>query len=187
RSALREDPEVLRVGEMRNLESIDVVLTMAETGHLVFATLHTNDTAQTVDRLVGVFPGERQDQVRMQLSTCLSGVIYQRLIPRMGGGLVAAFEVLVGTHAVRNLIREGHLRPWGRRLASPAAPALRRAPSVRCWCTTSVAPPCQGAADPDATPIRSPGQPASSERAADCRPPARPAGRPPRWDNQTPV
>jgi twitching motility protein PilT len=110
RSALREDPDVLMVGEMRDLESIDAVLTMAETGHLVFATLHTNDTTQTVDRLVGVFPGERQDQVRMQLSTCLSAVIYQRLIPRVGGGLVAAFEVLLGTHPIRNLIREGHTR-----------------------------------------------------------------------------
>jgi twitching motility protein PilT len=110
RSALREDPDVLMVGEMRDRESIDTVLTMAETGHLVFATLHTNDTTQTVDRLVGVFPGEQQDQIRMQLSTCLSGVIYQRLIPRIGGGLVAAFEVLVGSNAVRNLIREGHTR-----------------------------------------------------------------------------
>jgi twitching motility protein PilT len=110
RSALREDPDVLMVGEMRDHESIDAVLTMAETGHLVFATLHTNDTTQTVDRLVSVFPGEQQDQVRMQLSTCLSGVLYQRLIPRVGGGLIAAFEVLVGSHAVRNLIREGHTR-----------------------------------------------------------------------------
>jgi twitching motility protein PilT len=110
RSALREDPDVLMVGEMRDLESIDAVLTMAETGHLVFATLHTNDTTQTVDRLVGVFPGERQEQVRLQLSACLSGVIYQRLVPRVGGGQMAAFEVLLGTHAVRNLIREGHTR-----------------------------------------------------------------------------
>jgi twitching motility protein PilT len=110
RSALREDPDVLMVGEIRDLESIDTVLTMAETGHLVFTTLHTNDTAQAIDRLVGVFPGERQDQIRMQLSACLGGVVYQRLIPRVGGGLTGAYEVLAGTHAVRNLIREGNTR-----------------------------------------------------------------------------
>jgi twitching motility protein PilT len=110
RSALREDPDVLMVGEMRDLESIDTVLTLAETGHLVFATLHTNDTSQAVDRLVGVFPGEQQNQARMQLSSCLVGVVYQRLLPRVGGGLVAAFEVMAGTHAVRNLIREGNGR-----------------------------------------------------------------------------
>ena len=110
RSALREDPDVLMVGEMRDLESIDTVLTMAETGHLVFATLHTNDTSQAIDRLVGVFPGEQQNQARLQLSACLVGVVYQRLIPKIGGGLVAAYEVLAGTHAVRNLIREGKTR-----------------------------------------------------------------------------
>lgn len=110
KSALREDPDVLMVGEIRDLESIDIVLTMAETGHLVLTTLHTNDTAQAIDRLVGVFPGERQDQVRMQLSACLGGVVYQRLIPRIGGGLTGAYEVLAGTHAVRNLIREGNTR-----------------------------------------------------------------------------
>jgi twitching motility protein PilT len=110
RSALREDPDVLMVGEMRDLESIDTVLTLAETGHLVFATLHTNDTSQAIDRLVSVFPGEQQNQVRLQLSASLVGVVYQRLIPKIDGGLVAAFEVLKGTHAVRNLIREGSTR-----------------------------------------------------------------------------
>jgi twitching motility protein PilT len=110
RSALREDPDVLMVGEMRDLESVDTVLTMAETGHLVFATLHTNDTSQAIDRLMSVFPGERQNQARMQLSACLVGVIYQRLMPRIGGGLVAAYETLLGTHAVHNLIREGNTR-----------------------------------------------------------------------------
>ncbi len=110
RSALREDPDVLMVGEMRDLESVDTVLAMAETGHLVFATLHTNDTAQAVDRLVGVFPDGRQAHARMQLSACLVGVVYQRLLPKIGGGLVAAFEVLAGTPAVRNLIREGNTR-----------------------------------------------------------------------------
>jgi twitching motility protein PilT len=110
RSALREDPDVLMVGEMRDLESIETVLTMAETGHLVFATLHTNDTSQAVDRLVGVFPGEQQNQARMQISACLVGVVYQRLVPKIGGGLTAAYEILAGTHAVRNLIREGQSR-----------------------------------------------------------------------------
>ena len=110
RSALREDPDVLMVGEMRDLESIDTVLTLAETGHLVIATLHTNDTTQAVDRLIGVFPGGEQNQARLQLSASLIGVIYQRLIPRVGGGLVAAYEVLAGTHAVRNLIRETNNR-----------------------------------------------------------------------------
>jgi len=110
RSALREDPDVLMVGEMRDLESIETVLTLAETGHLVIATLHTNDTSQAVDRLVGVFAGEQQNQARLQLSASLVGVVYQRLLPRKEGGLVAAFEVLRGTIAVRNLIRESNTR-----------------------------------------------------------------------------
>ena len=110
RSALREDPDVLMLGEMRDLESIDIALTMAETGHLVFTTLHTNDTAQAIDRLIGVFPGERQDQIRMQIASSLAAVLYQRLMPRKGGGLAAAFELLTGTNAVRNLIKEGKTR-----------------------------------------------------------------------------
>lgn len=107
RSALREDPDVLLVGEMRDLESIQLVLTMAETGHLVFSTLHTNDAAQAVDRIIDVFPAHRQDQIRVQLAGSLSAVIAQRLVPKIGGGMVAAFEVLVANHPVRNLIREG--------------------------------------------------------------------------------
>jgi twitching motility protein PilT len=110
RSALREDPDVLMVGEMRDLASVDTVLTMAETGHLVFATVHTNDTSQAVDRVIGVFPGDTQNQARLQLSASLVGVIYQRLIPKIGGGLVAAYEILAGTSAVRNLIREANNR-----------------------------------------------------------------------------
>jgi twitching motility protein PilT len=106
RAALREDPDVLMVGEMRDLESIRFALTVAETGHLVLASLHTNDTAQSLARMVDVFPGEQQAQVRTQLAAALTGVVYQRLIPRVGGGLVAAFEVLVGTYAVRNLIKD---------------------------------------------------------------------------------
>ncbi|GAB2822006.1 type IV pilus twitching motility protein PilT [Lentzea nigeriaca] len=107
RSALREDPDVVLVGEMRDLESIRFALTIAETGHLVFATLHTNDTAQALARIVDAFPPEQQAQVRVQLSAALTGIVYQRLLPRIGGGLVAAHEVLVATTSVRNLIREG--------------------------------------------------------------------------------
>jgi twitching motility protein PilT len=106
RSALREDPDVLLVGEMRDLASIRFTLTLAETGHLVFATLHTNDTAQAVDRLVDVFPGDQQPQVRLQLAATLTGVVHQRLVPKVGGGQVAAYEVLVASGAVRNLVRE---------------------------------------------------------------------------------
>ncbi len=107
RSALREDPDVLLVGEMRDLESIRFALTIAETGHLVFATLHTNDTAQSLARIIDVFPAEQQAQVRVQLAAALTGIVYQRLIPRLSGGLVAAYEVLVANSAVRNLIKEG--------------------------------------------------------------------------------
>jgi twitching motility protein PilT len=107
RSVLREDPDVLLVGEMRDQDSIQTTLTIAETGHLVFATLHTNDCATALDRVVDVFPTDRQAQVRVQLAAVLNGVIAQRLVPRVGGGLVAAFEVMFATHAVRNLVREG--------------------------------------------------------------------------------
>jgi twitching motility protein PilT len=107
RSALREDPDVLLVGEMRDLESIQIALTMAETGHLVFATLHTNDTAQALDRILDAFPAERKDQIRVQLAASLNAVIAQRLVPRPGHNLVAAFEVLIATPAVRNLLRDG--------------------------------------------------------------------------------
>lgn len=107
RSVLREDPDVLLVGEMRDLDSIRFALTIAETGHLVFATLHTNDTTQAVARIIDAFPAEQQAQVRTQLAAALTGIVYQRLIPRRDGGLVAAFEVLVANSAVRNLIKEG--------------------------------------------------------------------------------
>ena len=113
RSALREDPDVLLIGEMRDLETIRIALTVAETGHLVFATLHTNDTAQALDRIVDVFPAEQQGQIRVQLANSLQAVYYQQLLPRIGGGRVAAFEVLLASHAVRNLIKEGksnHIR-----------------------------------------------------------------------------
>jgi twitching motility protein PilT len=107
RSALREDPDVLLVGEMRDIESIQIALTMAETGHLVFATLHTNDAPQAIDRIIDVFPAWRQEQTRVQLAASLGAILAQRLIPRVGGGMVAAFEVLIATNPVRNLIREG--------------------------------------------------------------------------------
>jgi twitching motility protein PilT len=110
RAALREDPDVLLVGEMRDLETIRIALTIAETGHLVFATLHTNDTSQALDRIVDVFPGEQQQQIRIQLANTLQGIVYQRLIPRIGGGRVAAFEIMMATHGVRNMIREGKTR-----------------------------------------------------------------------------
>src|SRR5205823_9175019 len=90
RAAMREDPDVLLVGEMRDLESIRFALTIAETGHLVFATLHTNDVAQALDRIVDVFPPEQQTQVRVQLAAALTGIVYQRLLPRSGSGLVGA-------------------------------------------------------------------------------------------------
>jgi twitching motility protein PilT len=108
KSALREDPDVILVGEMRDLETMSTALTAAETGHLVFATLHTQSTAQTVDRIIDIFPSGQQAQVRMQLSIALQGVITQQLLPTAdGAGRVVACEVLIPTPAVRNLIREG--------------------------------------------------------------------------------
>ncbi len=110
RAALREDPDVVLVGEMRDLESIAITLTLAETGHLVMSSLHTNDAPQALDRIVDVFPAERQGQIRLQLASVLTAVVAQRLVPRLGGGLVAAYEVLIATSAVSNLIREGKTR-----------------------------------------------------------------------------
>jgi twitching motility protein PilT len=108
KAALRQDPDVILVGEMRDLETISTALTAAETGHLVFATLHTQDTAQTVDRIVDVFPPDQQQQVRVQLSVSLQGIVTQQLLPKAdGSGRTVATEVLVPTPAVRNLIREG--------------------------------------------------------------------------------
>jgi twitching motility protein PilT len=108
RGALRQDPDVILVGEMRDLETMSTALTAAETGHLVFATLHTQSTAQTVDRIIDVFPSGQQHQVRMQLSIALQGIITQQLLPTADGtGRVCACEILVPTPAIRNLIREG--------------------------------------------------------------------------------
>jgi twitching motility protein PilT len=107
RSALREDPDVVLIGEMRDLETIASAITIAETGHLVFATLHTNSAAQSIDRMVDVFPPHQQPQIRSQLSNILMAICSQRLIPALGGGRIAAAEILVATPAVRNIIREG--------------------------------------------------------------------------------
>ncbi|MEZ5139198.1 MAG: type IV pilus twitching motility protein PilT [Acidimicrobiales bacterium] len=106
RDALREDPDVVLVGEMRDIESIATTLSVAETGHLVFATLHTNDTASAIDRIIDMFPAERQTQIRVQLAASLTGVVAQRLVPRTDGGMIAAFEVLVANSAIRTLVRD---------------------------------------------------------------------------------
>lgn len=106
RSALREDPDVILVGEMRDLETMRLALTAAETGHLVLATLHTTSAARTVDRIVDVFPGDEKAMVRAMLSESLQGVVSQQLVRRIGGGRIAAHEILIATPAIRNLIRE---------------------------------------------------------------------------------
>ena len=107
RAALREDPDVILVGEMRDLETIETALTAAETGHLVFGTVHTNPAADSIDRIVDVFPAERQQQIRLQLSMSLKAVLSQQLLPKVGGGRVLACEVMKTDGAIRNLIREG--------------------------------------------------------------------------------
>lgn len=107
RSALREDPDVVLVGEMRDYETIAAALTVAETGHLVFATLHTNSAAQTVDRIVDVFPEEQQAQVRLQLSNVLEAIFSMRLVPSTSGKRVVAYEVMLGTSAIKTSVREG--------------------------------------------------------------------------------
>jgi len=106
-AAFREDVNVLMVGEMRGHETISSAVTAAETGHLVFSTLHTNDAAQTVDRIIDMFPANQQGQVRVQLAGSLAGIFSQRLVPRISGGLVPAFELLINNSAVSNLIRDG--------------------------------------------------------------------------------
>ncbi len=107
RSSLREDPDVVLIGEMRDLETIAAAITIAETGHLVFATLHTNSASQSIDRMIDVFPPHQQPQIRSQLANILVAICSQRLVPTIGGGRVAAAEILIATPAVRNIIREG--------------------------------------------------------------------------------
>lgn len=106
RSALREDPDVVLVGEMRDHETIAAAVTVAETGHLVFATLHTSTAANTIDRIIDVFPGHQQSQIRQQLAASLQAVVSQRLIPRVDGNRVASMEIMIAVPAIRNLIRE---------------------------------------------------------------------------------
>ena len=107
RSSLREDPDVVLIGEMRDLETMSAAITIAETGHLVFATLHTNSAAQSVDRIIDVFPSHQQPQIRTQLANMLQAICSQRLIPRIGGGRVCAAEVMIANPAVKAIIREG--------------------------------------------------------------------------------
>ena len=107
RSSLRQDPDVVLIGEMRDLETISAAITIAETGHLVFATLHTNSAAQSIDRMIDVFPPHQQPQVRSQLANILQGICAQRLVPAIGGGRVVAAEVMIANPAIRNIIREG--------------------------------------------------------------------------------
>ncbi len=110
---LRQDPDVILVGEMRDLETISAAITISETGHLVFATLHTNSAVQTINRIIDVFPSHQQSQIRVQLSFVLQGVICQQLLPRIGGGRALAMEVLIPNTAIRNLIREDKLHQIG--------------------------------------------------------------------------
>src|SRR6056297_1486765 len=125
RSALREDPDVVLLGEMRDLDSIQISLSLAETGHLVFATLHTNDAAQALDRIIDVFPGERRDQIQIMLAGALQGVISQRLLPSIGGGRVAGYEVMIANEAIRNLVREGKSRQMRNMIATGGAEGMQ--------------------------------------------------------------
>ena len=107
RAVLREDPDIILVGELRDLETIEAALTLAETGHLVFGTLHTRNAPATIDRIVDVFPSDQQAQIRVLLGNTLEGVVSQQLIPKLGGGRCAGIEIMLGTAAIKNLIREG--------------------------------------------------------------------------------
>ena len=107
KAVFREDANVVLIGEMRDLETISTALTAAETGHLIFATLHTNDSPQTIDRIIDVFPAHQQNQVRLQIAASLLGVVSQRLVPKIDGGRIPALEIMIKNHAVENLIREG--------------------------------------------------------------------------------
>jgi twitching motility protein PilT len=109
RRALRQDPDVILVGEMRDLETIEAAITAAETGHVVFGTLHTNSAMGTINRIIDAFPGNLQDQIRTQLASSIIGVLAQTLLPRIGGGRCAAYELLVVTPGISNLIRENKI------------------------------------------------------------------------------
>lgn len=124
RSSFREDPDVIMVGEMRDLETIEAVLTLAETGHLVVTTLHTNSASQTADRIVDVFPPHQQPQIRSQLASVILGVVSQRLIPRTNGGRVVACEIMVVNNAVKNIIREGKTHQLGNIIQTSASEGM---------------------------------------------------------------
>ena len=106
RAALREDPDVVLIGEMRDLETVEAALRIAETGHLTFGTLHTNSAAQTINRIIDIFPSHQQSQIRTQLSLVVEGIVCQALCPKIGGGRVVSLEIMIPTHGIRNLIRE---------------------------------------------------------------------------------
>lgn len=125
RSALREDPDVILVGELRDKETISLALTAAETGHLVFGTLHTSSAAKTVDRIIDVFPGSDKDMVRSMLSESMRAVIAQKLLKRLGGGRVACHEIMIGTNAIRNLIREDKVAQMYSIIQTGAAVGMR--------------------------------------------------------------
>jgi twitching motility protein PilT len=125
KSALREDPDVVLLGEMRDLESMEISLSLAETGHLVFATLHTNDAAQALDRIIDVFPAERRDQIQIMLAGALQGVISQRLLPAIGGGRVAGYEIMMANEAIRNLVREGKSRQMRNMISTGGAEGMQ--------------------------------------------------------------
>ena len=183
RAALREDPDVVLIGEMRDLETIESALRIAETGHLTFATLHTNSASQTINRIVDVFPAHQQSQVRAQLSLVLEGIMCQSLLPRASGtGRVLAMEILVPNPAIRNLIREDKIHQiyssmqtgqekYGMQTfnQSPGQPVLRQADHAADRPRHQLEP--RGAAGHD-QPRRRPRHPAGAGR-----PPMRPAGR----------
>jgi len=110
---------------MRDLDSIQIALSLAETGHLVFATLHTNDAAQALDRIIDVFPGERRDQIQIMLAGALQGIISQRLLPSIGGGRVAAYEVMIANEAIKNLVREGKSRQMRNMISTGAGEGMQ--------------------------------------------------------------
>jgi twitching motility protein PilT len=113
KASFREDVDVVFVGEMRDLETISTAITAAETGHLIFGTLHTNDAIQTIDRLIDVFPAHQQNQIRYQLSSVLVGVVSQRLLPKIGGGRIPAVEIMKCNNAIENLIRQSQTHQIG--------------------------------------------------------------------------
>jgi len=124
RSAVREDPDIIFIGEMRDFETVDAALTLAETGHLVFSTLHTNNAAQSADRMIDMFPPYLQEPARKQLAAVLLGILSQRLVPKVGGGRIVAAEILIATSAVRSLIREGKAHQLDNIIATSAADGM---------------------------------------------------------------